>query len=99
MASETITIPQAHIEFAETVAELAEAAGIQEFTLEYDPYHSSREKKIGRLTMDRARILFSTKGGSNRLGHRSLRIVLDSQFSHDVDSDNLAVNSNREINT
>lgn len=80
-AVETITIPEAHIKFAEEVTALAEANGIKQFKLEYDPHHL--EGSWDHRIRGNAIITYSAKDGRGR-PCKNLGIHIETAITHKI---------------
>jgi len=78
-----IEIPQSHINFANSVAELAEKNGITEFVLEYEP-HWQEGEQWDRRVRGKAKIHFRAKDGRGR-PCRYLAVSLDAAITHEIE--------------
>ena len=80
----SIEIPQSHVDFASSVAELAEKNGITEFTLEYKP-HWSEGEPWDRRVRGQAKIHYKAKDGRGR-PCRYLAVQFEAEIIHVIES-------------
>jgi hypothetical protein len=79
-----IEIPQSHIDFANSVADLAEKNNIQEFTIGYEPDRHNEDSRWDRRVRGTATIHFKAKDGRGR-PCRSLEIRFEASHTHVIE--------------